>query len=131
MSTTDDGSVSRYAIRVDPAFRFLFTILGAWATSDYVEVGTTTVRIRLGWLFHATIARSAITDVRHHADMHGGWGAHGWRRRWLVNGSSKGIIQLELSPRQPARLLGVWPISLDTVSVSLVEPEGFLAAVGS
>jgi hypothetical protein len=131
MRTTDDGRVSRYAIRVDPAFRVLFSILGAWASIDYVEVGTATVRIRLGWLFHATIARSAITDVRHHADMYGGWGAHGWRHRWLVNGSSKGIIQLDLAPRQPARLLGVWPITLDTVFLSLVEPDGFLAEVRS
>ena len=131
MSTPVDARVPRYAIRVDPAFRFLFTILGASASSDYVEVGTTTVRIRLGWLYHATIARSAITAVRHHADMYGGWGAHGWRGRWLVNGSSKGIIQLDLSPRQPARLLGVWPIALATVYVSLVEPDGFLAAMDS
>jgi hypothetical protein len=122
---------SRFAIRVDPLFRGLFALLGAGAHHDHVDVGASTVTVRLGWLFDATIARSAIADAKHHANVYGGWGAHGWRGRWLVNGSSKGVVELTLRTGQPARLLGVWPISLDVLYVSLVDPDGLLAALSS
>jgi hypothetical protein len=125
------GPTSRFPIRVDPIFRGLFALLGASAHRDHVEMDGSNITVRLGWLFHATIARSAIADAKHHADMYGGWGAHGWRGRWLVNGSSKGVVELDLRTGQPARLLGVWPISLDVLYVSLVDPDGFLAALGS
>jgi hypothetical protein len=75
-------------------------------------------------------ATSRITAAHHHADMRGSWGAHGWRGRWLVNGSSKGIVQLDLEPRQRAWLLGIWPISLRELYVSLTDPDGFLSDVG-
>ena len=90
---TGDGSARRYPIRVDPLLRGLFAVLGAGARRDVVEVADATVQVRLGWMFRSTIARSAIVAAHHHADMRGGWGAHGWWGRWLVNGSSKGIGQ--------------------------------------
>lgn len=121
--------MSRYAIRVDPMFHVLFAMMGARADRDVVEVDRDTVQVRLGWLFRATIARSAIRGAHHHRDMYGGWGAHGFRGRWLVNGSSKGIVQLDLSPPQQARLLGVVPITLRVLWVSLVDADGFLDAL--
>ena len=72
-----------------------------------------------------------IAGGQHHADMFGGWGAHGWRGRWLVNGSSAGIVQLDLEPRQRAWLLSIWPLTLRVLYVSLDDPHGFLAAIGS
>jgi hypothetical protein len=131
MSHIDNGATARYAIRVDPAFRGLFAVLGAGANRDYLDVGPDKIEVRLGWLYRATIDRSAITAAKHHADMHGGWGAHGWRGRWLVNGSSKGVVELDLTDRQSASLLGFWPLALDTLYVSLVDPDGFLATLGS
>lgn len=127
---TGEGSTTRYAIRVDPLFRGLFALLGAGARRDFVEVGGGTVQVRLGWVFRASIARSAIVAAHHHADMHVGWGAHGWWGRWLVNGSSKGIVQVDLEPRQRAWLLGIWPISMRVLYVSLADPDGFLSDLG-
>ena len=129
MTLTDDATAERFSIRVDPLFRGLFSALGASSHRDFVEVGSEALNIRLGWLFRATIPRAAVASGRHHADMFGGWGAHGWRGRWLVNGSSKGIVELDLQPRQRAWLLGVWPIRLRSLYVSLNDPNGFLAAV--
>jgi hypothetical protein len=131
MSSSANGTASRYAIRVDPMLRGLFALVGASAQHDYVDVGADRIDVHLGWLFRATIPRSSITAAKHHADMFGGWGAHGWRGRWLVNGSSKGVVEVNLNPRQPARLLGIWPLSLETLYVSLVEPDAFLAALDS
>jgi hypothetical protein len=118
---------SRYPIRVDPLFRGLFAVVGAPARRDYVELDGTTVTVRLGWAFRATIPVGAITAARHHADMFGGWGAHGFRGRWLVNGSSKGIVELDLEPRQRAWLLGAVPIRLRILYLSVADPNGFLA----
>jgi hypothetical protein len=131
MSATHDGGITRYPIRVDPAFRGLFALLGAGARLDVVEVDADAVRVRLGWLFRSTIPRTAIAGVLHHADMFGGWGAHGWRGRWLVNGSSKGIVEIDLAARQRAWLLGVWPISLRVLYVSLTDPDAFLTELGA
>ena len=116
-----------YPIRVDPLFRGLFALLGAGSRHDVVELDPATVKVRLGWLFRADIPRSAVAAARVHPDMYGGWGAHGWRHRWLVNGSSKGIVEVDIEPRQRAWLLGMLPISLATLYVSLTNPSRFLA----
>ena len=54
---------------------------------------------------------------------------HGWRQRWLVNGSSHGIVVLAIDPPARARVLGV-PIRVRELAVSLDEPVGFAAALG-
>lgn len=129
MTLTDDTTAERYSIRVDPLFRGLFAALGAGSRRDFVDIDSGKLIVRLGWLFRATIPRSSVASGHQHADMYGGWGAHGWRHRWLVNGSSKGIVQLDLKLGQRAWLLGAWPIRLRTLYVSLNDPNGFLAAL--
>ncbi len=58
-----------------------------------------------------------------------GWGVHGWRGRWLVNGSSHGIVVLGIDPPARARTLGL-PVRLRELAVSLEDPVGFAAALG-
>ncbi len=49
-----------------------------------------------------------------------GWGAHGWRGEWLINGSSSGVVRVELDPPGRARLMGL-PVQLRVfVSRSLI-----------
>jgi hypothetical protein len=55
------------------------------------------------------------------------WGAHGWRGRWLVNGSSKGIVELTIDPPTRAYVMGV-PVTLKTLWVSVTEPEALIEA---
>jgi len=55
-----------------------------------------------------------------------GAGAHGWRHRWLVNGSSKGILRIHVQPRQRGRVMG-FPVHLDEVMVSVEDRDGLLA----
>jgi hypothetical protein len=47
-----------------------------------------------------------------------------------VNGSSKGIVEVGLDPPQRASLLGLWPLRLRTLYVSLVDADGFIEVVG-
>ena len=122
-----DPSPNRhFAIRVEPQFRGLFALFGAGRHHDEVQIGARFLTVRLGWLFRAEIPRSAVTGVHHHADMVGGWGAHGWRQRWLVNGSSRGIVEVDLGSPQRAWLMGFWPVRLRILYVSLQDPGAFL-----
>ena len=52
---------------------------------------------------HAEIPRDHIASFSPGRGMVLGWGVHGWRGRWLVNGSSKGLVRLEIDPAVRAR----------------------------
>ena len=78
-----------------------------------------------GWEFSADIDRSAIVEVTQASGRVWAWGAHGWRGRWLVNGSSRGLVRLTLDPRQRGRCLG-FPLKLRELTVSLDDPAGFI-----
>ena len=54
----------------------------------------------------------------------------GWRRTWLVNGSSRGLVRLELEPAAPAKLLGVVPLKVSTLRVSVDDPDALVATLG-
>ena len=87
------------------------------------------VVVRMSYAFRSAFDRSTIRSV---APLNGrvwGWGVHGWRRRWLVNGSSRGIIVLTIDPPARARVIGV-PIRVRELAVSLDDPAGFVAALG-
>ncbi len=56
------------------------------------------------------------------------WGAHGWRGRWLVNGSARGLVRLTIQPAGGGRCL-MFPIALRQLTLSLEEPEQFIAAL--
>src|SRR5262245_27272291 len=54
-----------------------------------------------GWAFSARVPRASITGTARARRPVLGWGAHGWRGRWLVNGSSRGLVRISIDP--PAR----------------------------
>ena len=116
-------------------FPILFTgpnkamaLLGIPQRRSVVEVDDTEVRVRMSWAFRATIPLGSIRSVSRYDGPVYGWGAHGWRGRWLVNGSSSNIVELAIDPPAPARTM-VFPIRLRTLRVSVTEPEAFMAAL--
>jgi len=87
------------------------------------------VRMGLGgWAFAASVHRSSIVDVRQIDRQVWAWGAHGWRGRWLVNGSSEGLVQLTIDPAEHGRCM-FFAIKLRQLTLSLDDPEGFVAAL--
>jgi len=56
------------------------------------------------------------------------WGAHGWRGRWLVNGSANGLVQVTIDPPQHGRCL-VFAIRVRQLTLSLDDPDGFVAVL--
>jgi hypothetical protein len=119
---------ARFPISFSPRLRWLFQLVGMGPARSAVIVDDETVEVRMGWGFHALLSRDAIRSVEPYDGRVTAWGAHGWRHRWLVNGSSKGIARLRLEPRQRGRTMG-FPLQLDEVAVSVEDRDGLLAAL--
>lgn len=118
----------RFPISYGRANRVLFTVMGLGPAQSGVEVGESDVRVWLGWGFRARFPRAAVQGAVADTGRVGGWGAHGWRGTWLVNGSSRGLVRIELSPRQRARVMGL-RFGLSVLRVSVEDPDGLLAAL--
>ena len=96
-----------------------------------VRVDNDRVSVRMGlggWAFAARVPRASITEVKRVAGPVLGWGIHGWRGVWLVNGSSQGLVRMTIEPRAPGRCLG-FPLRIRELTVSLADPDGFVRAV--
>ena len=53
---------------------------------------------------------------------------HGWRGKWLVNGSSSGLVRIDLEPPAHART-GPVPITVRELTVSVDDREELVAAL--
>jgi len=121
---------TRFAIRFSPGMRVLIGILGMGPAHSAVHVDTDTVHVRMGVGFSARIDRASIRSADHDDKPVTGWGVHGWRGKWLVNGSSRGLVRIAIDPAARARMLGL-PITVRLLRISLVDPDGLLAELGA
>jgi len=92
-----------------------------------IELDDRDLRVRLGLAFRARIPRAAVRAARMGGRRHG-VGVHGWRGRWLVNTSLRGIVTLELDPPVRARFNGI-PLRLRELRLSVDHPDAFVAAL--
>jgi hypothetical protein len=118
----------RFPIRFDPWFRVLATGLFMSPSDSYLELGGGEVQVRMSWAFRARFPRAAVASV---SELHRrplSRGVHGLAGRWLVNGSGRDIVSIDLEPRQRAYVLG-FPVSLRQLLVSVEEPAGLLRAL--
>jgi hypothetical protein len=76
----------------------------------------------MGWGFRVEIPRRAVREISPDGAAVWGWGVHGWRGKWLVNGSSSGLARLEIEPEVRAWVMGM-PVRLRTLRLSLVAPD--------
>ncbi len=109
-------------------FNTALRYLGLGPEHSGVDVESETIRVRLGWAFHLEASPSAITSVAIDDAPVYGWGAHGWRNVWLVNGSSSGIVRIDFAAKVPGRTAFV-PIHVRAVRVSVVDPDALVAAL--
>jgi hypothetical protein len=101
-----------------------------------VEVDAGELRVRMG-SFKLDIPRGSVRSVqRSQAKVRGTTGVHGRRGRWLVNGSPDGLVEIAIDP--PAHLapgldtfFGLGPSRVNTLIVSLEDPDGFIALLTS
>ena len=84
----------RFPIRFTGGNQVLMGPIGMTPSRCYVDVDEDHLRVRMGMWFELdterTLMRAAEPD---HAPVLG-WGVHGWRGRWLVNGSSSGLVRI-------------------------------------
>lgn len=85
--------------------------------------------------FKLDIPRGSVRSVRRSQARVGRTsGVHGRRGRWLVNGSAEGLVEFAVDPPchiSPSidTLFGLGPSRVDQLTVSLDDPDGFIAAV--
>jgi len=121
--------VNVYSFRYDRWCGWVLGALGSGRRFSRVSVREHDVEVQLGIAFRGTVDRSSIRSVSGWRGRVFGWGAHGWSGRWLVNGSSKGIVVLGIEPPARARVLG-FPVTVRELGLSLEDPDGFLTALG-
>ncbi len=119
----------RFAIRYG-ALRALLSVLGLGPRYSGLELDRDRLRVRMGWGFSATVARSQIRSARPSQGLVGGIGVHGWGGRWLVNGSVSGLVTLEIDPAARAWVIGV-PVKLRSLRVSVEDPDALLRALAA
>jgi hypothetical protein len=121
--------VQEFAIRYDRWCKWLLVICGTGPRWSRATVDRDRVVVRMSYAFSAALDRSVIRSVRPWSGRVWGWGVHGWRGRWLVNGSSHGIVVLAIDPPARARVVGV-PVRVRELAISFEDPVGFAAALG-
>jgi hypothetical protein len=112
------------------ALRPLLVALGMGPGFSGVELSDTEIHVRMGWAFRTRVPRTAITGARLVSGRVGGIGVHGWRGRWLVNGSMDKIVGIDIDPAVRAVATGI-PVHLRYLALSVENPDAFLAALMS
>jgi hypothetical protein len=103
-------------------------LLGLTRGGSWVEVGDRSLRVRMNWAFRMDVPLDQVRSAAPHDGRVWSWGVHGWGGRWLVNGSSAGIVRVDLAPPGRARVLG-FPIRVRELLVSVEDPEGLIRAL--
>jgi hypothetical protein len=107
----------------------LFKVIGLGPRQSGAWVSQESVRVVMGWGFRSTIARSSVRKIEPDNEAVTAWGVHGWRGRWLVNGSSSGVVRLEIDPAAQAWVVGI-PVQLKTLWLSVTSPRELIDELG-
>ena len=118
---------ARFPIRFTGANRAM-VLLGVVPEHCRVEVDDGELRVRMAWLFSLDVPRVNVRSVAHDEGRVWGWGAHGWRGKWLVNGSSSGLVRIDLDPPGRGRVSGVG-VEVRVLVVSVEDPDGLIGAL--
>lgn len=117
-----------FGFRYDRWCGWLLGLLGMGRRFSRIVVDDRNVRVVMGWAFQATIPRSSIVSVEPSSGRVLGWGVHGWRGHWLVNGSAGGLVHVTIEPPAKSRVVG-FPGRLRELRVSVEQPEALIAAL--
>jgi hypothetical protein len=121
-----------FTIRYSRLSRWVMAPLRLGVRHAKVELTGDTLRVRMGWAFRANIPRRSIRRAALHRDVWWAIGVHSDRRfkSWLVNGSSKGIVFLDLLPPPKGRA-GPFPITIERLGLGIEDPQSFLRQLQS
>jgi hypothetical protein len=125
----------RFAISytgMDSFSRWADTLLGGGPAGGRIELDTDELRLRMAD-FKVDVPRASIRRVaRSSHRTRGTIGVHARSGRWLANGSADGLVEIEIDPPvHTERSLSTLfrRMTVTELIVSLVDPDGFIAAV--
>ncbi|WP_354643659.1 hypothetical protein [Kitasatospora camelliae] len=119
-----------FALRYDRWFLPFSVPLGLGPRRARIRLAAGALEVRMGWAFRARIPLDAIRTAAPAPGRVTGWGVHGFAGDWLVNGSARGLVRLEVDPAASARMMGI-PVPLRRLRLSVTDPAAFVAAVRS
>ena len=125
-----------FPISVDRPSHALMTAFGAGRQAPRVTMSPSTVDVRMGWAFHATIPREAVASARpmDRGDLRGPFrisvlrGVNYWPRTALVNGAGTGLVEITFD-RSEWVWLGPLRAPMRRLIVSAEDQSGLVAAV--
>jgi hypothetical protein len=125
-----------FPISVDRPSRSLMTAFGASRKAPRVTMSPSTVDVRMGWAFQATIPREAVASARplNRDDLRGPFrlsvlrGVNYWRGTALVNGAGTGLVEITLD-RSKWVHLGPLRAPMRRLIVSAEDQSGLVAAL--
>jgi hypothetical protein len=124
---TAPAPVDVYPIRFALLPRWVFTLAGLSPAKAAVSVSATELTVVFGWGFRLTSPITKLASATLRTSPVFELGVHGWNRRWIVNGSYAGLVELRFIDPIPAHI-GGFSVRVSKLSVSLAAPEAFLAS---
>ncbi|MBV8734441.1 MAG: hypothetical protein JO120_06655 [Solirubrobacterales bacterium] len=131
-------STTTFPIGFDRPSRIPMTVLGAGPNVSRVKVSSSTIDIRVGWAFQATIPRETVASAR---PLNRGLsevpgplglsvlrGVNYWRGTALVNGAGTGLVEITLDRPKRVRL-GPLQVRMRRLIVSAEDQSGLVAAL--
>lgn len=123
-----------FAISIDRPSRSLMTAFGARRKGPRVTTSPSTIDIRMGWAFQATIPREAVATARPltRGDLRGPFrlsvlrGVNYWAGTALVNGAGTGLVEITLDRPKWVRL-GPFRAPMRRLIVSAEDQSGLVA----
>ncbi len=122
----------KFQISFNRFMRVVMTPILAGPRHCHVVLTADRLKVKMGmggWAFSAAVPRSSVVDAKRASGPVFGWGAHGWRGQWLINGSSQGLVRVSIDPAGRGRCLIV-PVKVKRLTLSLEEPDQFIAGLG-
>jgi hypothetical protein len=120
--------MARFPIAYSTSMRILLGSLGLGRSTAWMEVDDASVEVRMGWAFRARFARSAVRAAELSDRPVISQGVHGRNGRWLVNGTTQGVVRIDLAPEQQARAIGR-RVRLSSLELSVDDPDGLARAL--
>jgi hypothetical protein len=130
------NGTERFAISyrdMGPLSRWGDTLMGGGPEGGRVEIDASEIRLRMAD-FKVDVPRSRVRGVtRSSFQTKGTIGVHSKDGRWLANGSADGLVEITIDPpvHTPRSLSSLFlRMEVSALIVSLVDPDGFIAAAG-
>lgn len=123
--------MARFDIRIDTLWIAPLLLIGATHAKSFVEVGPEDISVKFG-IGEEKIPVLNVDSVAPHewSLFHGIGHRVGYDGLGYV-GSTEGVVQIKLKSPQTFHLILGMKMDLGNFYVSLTDPEGFMAAVGS